>query len=72
MALLKHRQSIVYQDYVLAAMLQELLMVMGHGGQILSESLGAVQTDFDPPDTQQIETTPQTMPACAQWGIGFP
>ena len=40
-----------YQDYVVAAGLQELLMGMGDAGKNLSENLGGVQTDSDPLET---------------------
>ena len=53
----------------MTAGLQELLMGMGHGGINLSENLWGIQTDSDPPETQQLETTPEIMPAYAQWGI---
>ena len=52
-------------DYVAAAGLQELLMGMGDGGKNLSENLGGVQTDSDPPETQQLETTPEIIAAYA-------
>ena len=37
---------------MVVAGLQEMIMGMGDGDKNLSESLGAVQTDFDPPETQ--------------------
>ena len=55
--------SIFDQDYVVAAGLQELLMGMGDAGKNLSENLGGVQTDSDPLETKQLETTPEIMPA---------
>ena len=57
------------QDYVVAAGLQELLMGMGDAGKNLSENLGGVQTDSNPLETKQLETTPEIMPACTQWDI---
>ena len=59
-------QSLFYQDYVVAAGLQKLHVAMGDSGQNLGENLGGVQTDSNPPETQQQETTPQKVPECAR------
>ena len=60
-------QSLFYQHYVVAAVLQKLLVEMGDSGQDLGENLGGAQTDSNPPETQQQETTPRKVPGvCAQ------
>ena len=51
---------------MVAAGLQELLMGMRDGGKNLCENLGGVQTDSDPPEAQQLETTPGIIPSYAQ------
>ena len=56
---------------MVAAGLQELLMGMGDGGKNPNESLGGIETDSVPPETQQLETAQRIMPACTQWGIDF-
>ena len=61
--------SVFDEDYVVAAELQELRMGIGDGGKNLDESLMGIQTDSDPPETRQLQTTPEIMPACAQWGM---